>query len=311
MPRKRKLGDVHGWVAFNKPRGLTSTQSIGKVRRLMGAGKAGHAGTLDPMATGILPIALGEGTKTVSYMVDADKAYDFTVTWGENTDSWDAEGEVTATSDVRPILSDITAALPEFVGDISQIPPRYSAIKVDGKRAYDLMRSGEDVTLKARTVRVDSLSVLEHNNDSVTLRVECGKGTYVRSIARDLAARLGTCGHVTYLHRTRVGAFHEGISFSLDALEKLHYESGVSTALLPVETALDDIPVLAITQEQSEHLKHGRAIVAPDIYPTSENPDAQPQTNGRVVAMYQGRALALCDVTNGEVRPKRVFNMSI
>lgn len=312
MPRKRKTGSVHGWVALDKPLGLTSTQAIGKVRWLLGAGKAGHAGTLDPLASGILPIALGEGTKTVPYMVDADKAYDFTVTWGQNTDSLDAEGDVTETSDVRPSHDAIEAVLPEFIGDIEQIPPKYSAIKIDGRRAYDLMRTGEDIALKARSVRVHSLEIYDICDGSVSLRLSCGKGTYVRAIARDLAERLGTCGHVTYLRRTRVGPFSEDTSFSLDALEKLHYEGGVSTALLPVETALDDIPVLAATAEQVRELKHGRAIALSETHlPSEETDDPAENTMRGILAMHNGKAVAICDVRGGEIRPKRVFNMSI
>ena len=219
MPRKRKGNPVHGWVVVDKPLNMTSTQAVGKTRWLYTAQKAGHAGTLDPLATGILPIALGEATKTVPFTMDADKDYQFTVTWGENTDSWDAEGAVTETSDIRPLREDIEAVLPEFIGDIEQIPPKYSAIKVDGKRAYDLMRDGKYVELKSRSVFIERLNITDYNADSVTLEMTCGKGTYVRSLARDLAARLGTCGHVTYLRRTRVGPFTLDASFSLDVLE--------------------------------------------------------------------------------------------
>ena len=300
MPRKRKGNPVHGWVVVDKPLNMTSTQAVGKTRWLYTAQKAGHAGTLDPLATGILPIALGEATKTVPFTMDADKDYQFTVTWGENTDSWDAEGAVTETSDIRPLREDIEAVLPEFIGDIEQIPPKYSAIKVDGKRAYDLMRDGKYVELKSRSVFIERLNITDCNADSVTLEMTCGKGTYVRSLARDLAARLGTCGHVTYLRRTRVGPFTLDASFSLDVLENLPYEARVSEGLLPVETALDDIPVLAVTEDQAFALKQGRAIVSnsPNVAPTEW-----------VLAMSGGRVVALCNAQSETISPKRVFNL--
>ena len=300
MPRKRKGNPVHGWVVLDKPLNMTSTQAVGKTRWLYTAQKAGHAGTLDPLATGILPIALGEATKTVPFTMDADKDYQFTVTWGENTDSWDAEGAVTETSDIRPSRQDIEAVLPEFIGDIEQIPPKYSAIKVDGKRAYDLMRDGKYVELKSRSVFIERLNITDCNADSVTLEMTCGKGTYVRSLARDLAARLGTCGHVTYLRRTRVGPFTLDASFSLDVLENLPYEARVSEGLLPVETALDDIPVLAVTEDQAFALKQGRAIVSnsPNVAPTEW-----------VLAMSGGRVVALCNAQSETISPKRVFNL--
>lgn len=286
---------------MDKPYGLGSTSAVGKVRWLYTAQKAGHAGTLDPLATGILPIALGEATKTVPFMMDAKKGYQFTLTFGENTDTWDMEGEVTLTSDLRPAEADIVAALPQFIGDIEQIPPRYSAIKVDGKRSYDLARSGEVVELKSRQVTVDSFDLLEFDGQAATFEVGCGKGTYIRSLARDLAAVLGTCGHVTMLRRTRVGPFNLEQSFTLDALEKLCHMGGVSEALRPVETALDDIPVLALTKQEAVELKHGRAIVlTPSL--AAENPEW-------ILAMLEDQAIALCDAFDGQLRPKRVFNL--
>jgi len=301
MPRKRKGNPVHGWVVLDKPYGLGSTSAVGKVRWLFTAQKAGHAGTLDPLATGILPIALGEATKTVSFMMDAKKGYQFTLTFGENTDTWDMEGEVTQVSNVRPSEDDIRKALPQFIGAIEQIPPRYSAIKVDGKRSYDLARSGEVVELKSRQVRVDSYDLLEFDGNAATFEVGCGKGTYIRSLARDLAATLGTCGHVTMLRRTRVGPFTLEQSFTLDALEKLCHRGGVSGALRPVETALDDIPVLAITEQEAIDLKHGRAIVL-----TPSFADLNPTW---ILAMLEDKAIALCDTSEGLLRPKKVFNL--
>ncbi|MDB2439955.1 tRNA pseudouridine(55) synthase TruB [Hellea sp.] len=301
MPRKRKGNPVHGWVVLDKPYRLGSTSAVGKLRWLFTAQKAGHAGTLDPLATGILPIALGEATKTVPFMMDARKGYQFTLTFGENTDTWDTEGTVTETSDVRPTEVDILQALPQFIGDIEQIPPRFSAIKVDGKRSYDLARSGEVVELKSRQVTVESFELLSYDGQAASFEVACGKGTYIRSLARDLAAALSACGHVTMLRRTRVGPFTLAQSFTLDALEKLCHRGGVSEALRPVETALDDIPVLAITEIEANELKHGRAIVlTPSL--AAENPDW-------ILAMEKDKAVALCRAIEGQLRPKKVFNL--
>jgi len=301
MARKRKGNPVHGWVVLDKPYGLGSTSAVGKVRWLHMAQKAGHAGTLDPLATGILPIALGEATKTVPFMMDAKKGYKFTLTFGENTDTWDTEGEVMETSDVRPSECDILQALPQFIGDIEQIPPRYSAIKIDGKRSYDLARSGKVVELKSRQVIVDGYDLLDFDGQAATFEVACGKGTYIRSLARDLAAALGTCGHVTMLRRTRVGPFHLGQSFTLDALENLCHRGGVSEALRPVETALDDIPVLALTELEAIELKHGRAIVL--------TPSFNAENSEWILAMEGNKAVALCNTSEGQLRPKKVFNL--
>jgi len=197
MPRKRKGNPVHGWVVLDKPYGLGSTKAVGKTRWLFQAQKAGHAGTLDPLATGILPIALGEATKTVPFMMDAAKSYEFEITWGANTTTQDVEGEITLTSDVRPKKEDIQNALSQFFGEIEQVPPKFSAIKVNGKRAYDLARGGETVELKSRIVQVDRFELIRCDENTAYFAVDCGKGTYIRSLARDLAATLDTCGHVS------------------------------------------------------------------------------------------------------------------
>jgi len=219
--RKRRKGNpVHGWVVLDKPYGVGSTPMVGKVRWLFSAAKAGHAGTLDPLATGILPIALGEATKTVPFMMAAKKSYQFEITWGETRTTQDAEGEVIATSDVRPSQVDIEAALSEFIGEIEQVPPKFSAIKIDGKRAYDLARSGEAVEIKPRPVQVDKFTLTDCTEDTATFDVDCGKGTYIRSLARDLAAVLGACGYVSVLRRTRVGPFTLAQSITLDELEQ-------------------------------------------------------------------------------------------
>ena len=286
---------------LDKPYGLGSTLAVGKVRRIFTAQKAGHAGTLDPLATGILPIALGEATKTVPFMMDAKKGYEFTLTFGANTDTWDTEGEVTKTSEHRPNEADILKALPHFVGAIEQTPPRFSAIKVDGKRSYDLARGGQVVALKSRKVHVERFELLSYDGEQASFEVACGKGTYIRSLARDMAAALGTCGHVTALRRTRVGPFTLEASFSLDALEQLCHRGGVSGALRPVETALDDIPVLAITEQESIELKHGRAIAISSSKTAAES--------AMILAMLGETAIALCEPAEGHWAPKRVFNI--
>ncbi len=303
MPRKRKGNPVHGWVNFDKPLGMTSTQAVGKIRWMFQAQKAGHAGTLDPLATGILPIALGEATKTIPFMTEASKSYAFTVKWGEMTDTLDAEGDVIETSDIQPDESAILSALPNFIGDIEQIPPRYSAIKIDGQRAYDLARGGQEVEMKSREVHIESLTLRARSDHDATFDVLSGKGTYVRSLARDIARHLGTCGYVTMLRRTRVGGFDESHAFSLDALEKLCHRGGVSEALRPVNAVLDDIPVLSLTSEQAIDLKHGRAIALPPSF------EIETDAQAWVLAMEGDKAAALCEAQDGALAPKRVFNL--
>jgi len=301
MARKRKGNPVHGWVVLDKPYGLGSTSAVGKVRWLFQAQKAGHAGTLDPLASGILPIALGEATKTVPFMMDAAKSYEFELSWGANTTTQDAEGEVTQTSDKRPTEAEILAALPGFIGNIEQVPPKFSAIKIDGKRAYDLARAGEDVEIKPRQVQVDDFRLISSAAESARFAVDCGKGTYIRSLARDLAATLETCGHVTVLRRTRVGPFTLEQSITLAELEQTCDRGAVSEALHPLSTALDDIPGLAVEEKDATDLRHGRAIdySSSDISPSSD----------WVLVMEAGREVALCETRDGKLHPKRVFNL--
>ncbi len=309
MARRKKGQAISGWVNLDKPYDLGSTSAVSRVRRLFDAQKAGHAGTLDPLATGVLPIALGEATKTVPYLVDADKAYRFTIAWGRTTTTLDREGDTVAESAVRPTPAEVESALPAFVGDIDQIPPAYSAIKVGGERAYDLARAGETVELESRIVTVHSARVAEAPDaDHVTLEIECGKGTYVRAIVRDLAAALGACGHVSDLRRTRVGRFTEQDSVALEFLENLGYEARQSEALLPVETALDDIPVLAVTDEDAFRLKQGRSIV---LVPRQvELVKARLKPGSRTVSAMAGeRVVALCEMRAGRLEPSRVFNL--
>jgi tRNA pseudouridine55 synthase len=309
MGRRRKGEAVSGWICLDKPYDLTSTHAVSRIRRLYNAQKAGHAGTLDPLATGILPIALGEATKTVPFLVDADKAYRFTIAWGATTATLDREGEILAQSDVRPTAEAVAAALPRFVGEIEQIPPAYSAIKVDGERAYDLARAGETVELKARTVTIHSARVAEAPDaDHVTLEIECGKGTYVRALVRDLADALGACGHVSDLRRTRVGRFTEESAVTLEFLEDLGHKARQSEALLPVETALDDIPARAVTDEDAFRLKQGRPIV---LVPRQvEAVKARLRPGSRTVsAMSGGMVVALCEMRAGRLEPSRVFHL--
>jgi tRNA pseudouridine55 synthase len=309
MARRKKGDPISGWVCLDKPFGLGSTPAVGKVRWLYHAQKAGHAGTLDPLASGILPIALGEATKTVSFMVDADKTYRFTIAWGTSTTTLDGEGEVTATSDVRPTREAVDAALDAFLGEISQIPPAYSAIKVDGERAYALARAGETVELAARTVTVHTLAIVDvPDADHVTLEMACGKGTYVRSLARDLATAVGAEGHVSYLRRTRVGPFTEANAIGLENLEDLVHRGAGQEALLPVETALDDIPVLAMTDEDAFRLSQGRGVV---LLPRQVE-DFRSKLTGddrTVLATHKGQAAAICEMRAGQIRPIRVFNL--
>jgi len=309
MARRRKGEAVSGWICLDKPLDLGSTQAVGRVRRAFNAQKAGHAGTLDPLATGILPIALGEATKTVAFLMDADKAYRFTVQWGEETASFDREGAVTAVSDVRPSLEATAEALKAFVGEIDQIPPDYSAIKVDGARAYDLAREGVAMDLKARRVVIhDARVVGSQGPDSVDIEIECGKGTYVRAIVRDLAAALGARAHVSALRRTRVGPFTEARATGLEVLEALCHKGDALEVLLPVETALDDIPELAVTTEDAFRLTQGRAIV---LLPRQVETLKPQLSASRIVSARHGdRIVALCEMRAGRLNPTRVFHLS-
>jgi tRNA pseudouridine55 synthase len=307
MARRKKGDAVSGWVCLDKPYDFGSTQAVGRVRWLFNAQKAGHAGTLDPLATGVLPIALGEATKTVPFMMDADKAYRFMIEWGRSTTTLDREGETTGTSDVRPTVAQVEAALPAFVGEIQQIPPQYSAIKVDGERAYDLARAGEAFELAARAVVVHAARVsAAPDPDHVEIEVECGKGTYVRSIVRDLAAALGAEAHVSALRRTRVGPFGEDRAIPLENLEDMSHKAALPEVLLPVETALDDIPALAVTAEDAFRLAQGRPIV---LVPRQvENLKARLTGGSRLVSAMDGdRLVALAEMRAGKLNPVRVF----
>lgn len=310
MARRKKGEAVSGWINLDKPYDFGSTQAVGRTRRIFNAQKAGHAGTLDPLATGVLPIALGEATKTVSFLMDADKAYRFTIEWGRSTASFDREGATTATSDVRPTRDQVEAVLPDFVGDVLQVPPAFSAIKVDGERAYDLARAGETVELKAREVSIYAARVIAAPDaDHIEIEVECGKGTYVRAIVRDIAEKLGACAHVSALRRTRVGPFGEDSAITLELLEDLGHKARCSEVLLPVETALDDIPELAVTAEDAFKLKQGRPIVLVPRQVEALKDRLTPGTR-TVSAMEGGSLVALCEMRAGKLEPSRVFHLN-
>ena len=316
MSRRRRGAPVSGWINLDKPTGMTSTQAVSKVRRLLDAQKAGHAGTLDPLATGVLPIALGEATKTVPFLVDAEKAYRFTIAWGRSTDTCDSEGASIAESDVRPSPEAAAAALQGFVGEIQQVPPDFSAVKVDGQRAYDLARRGVELELKARPVVIHAARLASSpDQDHLEIEIECGKGTYVRALARDLSAELGACGHVSQLRRTRVGRFAAQDSISVETLEDFCNRGAGLEALLPVETALDDIPALAMTQEDAFRLSQGRAVVLLPRQVETLQARLQSRIIGdrdgsrTVLATDQGRALALCEMRAGRLQPVRLFHL--
>jgi tRNA pseudouridine55 synthase len=309
MARKRRGEPVHGWIVIDKPEGMTSARVVARVRAITNAAKAGHAGTLDPLATGVLPIALGEATKTVAWVMDGSKAYRFTVRWGEARDTDDTEGVVTDSSEVRPSEVEIHAALSQFVGSVEQTPPIYSAIKVEGRRSYALARADKAVHLDARTVRIDSVELVEcPDPEHAVFDVRCGKGVYVRSLARDLALALGTFGHICQIRRLAAGPFDEASAISLDQLDALRHSAPPSDYLLPVETALDDIPALALTEAQAEHLRYGRPVRVrgPGGLRFVDTDDLEQDLT--VCAMAGDRLVALVRLDGDELRPVRVMN---
>jgi tRNA pseudouridine55 synthase len=296
---------VNGWLVIDKPLGLGSTQVVSAVKRALRTGgypkaKVGHGGTLDPLATGVLPVALGEATKLAGRLLDSDKAYDFTIRFGEQTDTLDAEGTVIATSVVRPSRTALDAVLARFTGPIDQVPPAYSALKVDGERAYDLARAGQEVTLASRAVTIHSLAVAAAADgplEEATLTAHVSKGTYIRSLARDVAAALGTVGHVTFLRRTRAGPFGLDGAISLDLLAQSAMAQDLHETLLPLRTGLDDIPALALSPDQAGALRQGRVLagIAAD--------------DGQHLALLGDVPVALVDVRAREMRVVRGFNL--
>ena len=327
-PRRKKARPISGWVIFDKPVGMGSTQAVSKMRWLYNAEKAGHAGTLDPLASGMLPIALGEATKTVPYVVDGGKTYRFTVTWGAETTTDDLEGTVTQTSDVRPSREAIEALLPKYTGDINQTPPQFSAIKVDGTRAYDLARSGQEVELEARIVVIEALRIIAHEGDTTTFEVECGKGTYVRSLARDFGRDLGCFGHVTFLRRLDVYPFAQTDFVTLVDLEAADvagreaYDAAVAThganentwpiglqvpdrysrldqLLQSSASALQGMPEIMLNADQSRRIRLGNPVMVrgPGIITHAEE----------AFATERGDIVAIGSVEHGEFKPRRVF----
>jgi tRNA pseudouridine55 synthase len=308
MARRKKGQKVDGWVILDKPVGITSTAAVAAVKRLFDAQKAGHGGTLDPLATGILPIALGEATKTVPFVMDGEKVYRFTLTFGEARATDDAEGEVTARSENRPSDAEIIAVLPQFQGEISQVPPAFSAIKVQGERAYDLARDGQAVELQPRVVLVHEIRLTERPDpDHAVIEVKCGKGTYMRALARDIARTLGTVGHVGALRRMRVGPFSEEGAISLDPLRALGHSPAAFKHVLPIETALDDIPALALSATEAIRLRSGQPVGL--LHRLDRDRIRGFAPGDMVCAMSEGRLVALTRFEAGELVPVRVMNL--
>ncbi len=308
MARRRRGNPVHGWLVLDKPVGMSSTRALSRARGIVQAAKAGHGGTLDPLASGVLPIAFGEATKTVQYAMDGRKFYRFTVCWGEERATDDKEGEVTATSAHRPSRADVEAMLGRFTGTIEQVPPAFSAIRVQGERAYDLARAGEAPQLVARPVHIDDLTIADWPDaDHCVLEAACGKGTYVRALARDLGRALGTCAHIGSLRRTRVGPFHEQDMISLEQLQEMRHSGAVFEdfigILKPVATALDDIPALAVSRDEAARLRNGQPILVRGMN--------TPPMTGTVYAHSGGVPVAITTMERGEIHPVRVFNLPV
>ncbi len=303
---KKRGVPVHGWVVFDKPLGMTSTHAVGKIRRLFDAEKAGHGGTLDPLATGLLPIALGEATKTVQWAMEGRKVYRFEVTWGAERSTDDMEGEITAHSEHRPSRADIEAILPQFQGVIQQAPPAFSAIRIDGERAYDLARAGEKPEMAERPVTIEKL-VLTDCPDAAraVFEVTCGKGTYVRSLARDMGRKLRCFGHVSMLRRVSVGPFTEADMISLERLEEMSHKplgnNAKNEALRPLTTALDGIPALAISDAEAQRLKQGQPILLRGAN--------APIACDAVLVTWGSKPLGICSIEQGSLKPKRLFNL--
>ena len=297
---------MHGWIIIDKPVGPGSTQIVSAVKRALRLGgypklKVGHGGTLDPLASGVLPVAIGEATKLAGRMLDSDKIYDFTIRFGEETDTLDAEGKVVATSDVRPTGADIETILPSFTGPIAQIPPAFSALKINGERAYDLARAGADVVLEPRRIIVHSLNVAHGPGrdpiEEITLTAHVSKGTYIRSLARDIAHALGTVGHVTMLRRTKAGPFTLEPAISLDILEEKAKARTLEELLLPLTAGLDDIPALSVTPDQARALREGRKLIGIAA------------TSGLYIAISDAVPVALVEAEQSELRVVRGFNL--
>ena len=312
--KSRKNGQpVHGWVNLDKPVGVSSAKAVAIVRRVFNAAKAGHGGTLDPLASGVLPIALGEATKTVAFAMGSHKSYEFTLAWGVETSTDDAEGTVTQTSEKRPSEAEVMAILPQFTGHIEQVPPAYSAIKVDGQRAYKLARkadTGDDVPavkLAPRPIFIETCRLLSHNESEARLYVACGKGAYIRSLARDIGRAVGSAAHVTSLRRVSVGRFHADQAISLDFLENLEHSAPAFEHLHPVVSALDDIPALPISGDEASLLRHGQTLGALSQSAQMRFADLAGGQTG--IAMHGDVPVALVAIKAGAVCPVRVLNL--
>ena len=311
---KSKKNVIHGWINLDKDIGITSTKALNKLKAILNVKKAGHAGTLDPLATGCLPIALGEATKTIQFAQDRLKTYEFDISWGESRTTDDLEGEIIKTSESRPGLTMVEDLLPEFTGNIQQTPPQFAAVKIDGKRAYEIARSGEKAKIKPRDAFIESLDILEHNQDKTTLRAVCGKGVYIRAIARDMGEKLGCYGYISSLRRLKVGPFDENTMITLDNLEKIMHSGDLQTALMPVESMLDDIPAVDLTREEAARVKQGQKI---GLYarPQVERLEragivlGQQDTPIRAYATFKGAPIALIEIKGAEIKPERVLNL--
>jgi tRNA pseudouridine55 synthase len=303
---KRKGNPVHGWVVLDKPLGMTSTQAVSKVRWLFNANKAGHAGTLDPLATGILPIALGEATKTVSYAVEGKKTYRFTTAWGEERSTDDLEGHVTSISQERPSKERIESILCDFLGEIRQVPPAFSAVKVEGERAYDLARAGTAADLAPRSVFIEEFKLIAQPDPAHAIfEVTCGKGTYVRSLARDMGRKLGCFGHVAALRRIRLGPFTEKDAIPLATLEEMRHKpiggNAMDGFLRPIATVLDGIPALALDDAQAQRLRLGQAVLLRGA--------KAPIASDAVLVTLGTMPIGICSIEQGALKPRRLFNL--
>jgi tRNA pseudouridine55 synthase len=305
-PAKRIKREVNGWLVLDKPVGMTSTHAVSVIKRLFAAKRAGHAGTLDPLASGLLPIALGEATKTVPFVMEGRKAYCFTARWGEERDTDDAEGKTVGSSPMRPTPDQVRALLPHFTGTIAQVPPRFSALKIDGERAYDLAREGKVVELAPRPVDIHRLDLVDMPDaDHTVLQAECGKGTYVRALARDLGRELGCLGHVVALRRTAVGPFNEDSAVTIPGLEAAiapDTDYVPAAALLPIEAGLASLPALTVSRADAARLARGQAVLL-------RGRDA-PLMEGFAAVFCGGALLALAELAGGELHPRRIFNLA-
>jgi tRNA pseudouridine55 synthase len=317
MGRKKRGTPIHGWINLHKPADITSTQAVGKIRRALNAQKVGHGGTLDPLACGVLPIALGEATKTVNFIQDAMKEYEFTVTWGEQRTTDDSEGDVLGSSKARPTQDDIESILDDFIGDITQIPPQFSAVKVDGERAYDIARDGDHADIKSREVYIEDLVIIEHKSNETSFKCKCGKGTYIRSIARDMGQKLGCFGYISALKRTKVGSMALENAISLEIFDQMidnpPQEKDLNGVLLPLQTVLDDIPVLALKDQELTALKNGNAISflsKPDLGRLEAlGIDWKSDDITTALVRYDDRPIAMVEIYGAKIQPVRVFNL--